>query len=117
MIMSLRILKNPIWRGIPGSPDVKRSSKHQHQLSQKFKNRLWKIGTLKFQKWLEVDRGTCTNDYKLEDIEESNLEVLIALDSPPIYDEYLDVEAFDRTKENIGVSSSQPFRLFMPKWR
>ncbi|KAL6175649.1 hypothetical protein ACLB2K_052288 [Fragaria x ananassa] len=75
-------------------------SNHRGHPSQRSKNHLWKVGSPRFQEWLEVARDICTKECKIE--HEDNIEV--DWNSPPIYDEYLDVESFDPTKETIGES-------------
>ena len=106
-----------------------RQSRGRCRPSQRSKNRLWKIGSSRFQEWLEDSRDTCTKESEVEGVEELALEVKefnrdsnvkvchlfpfeleikhedkVDWNSPPIYDEYLDVESFDPTKENIGES-------------
>lgn len=145
MTTSLRILKDPIWMGIPRNPDVERSSKHQHHLSQKFmiKNRLWKIVTLRLiskvawswlrhlYEWLRAwgywrirFGGQIPNwiqgnlfPFELEIEYENNVET--DWNSPPIYDEYRSWcwSFWPKKREYWWISSSQQFRLFMPKWK
>ncbi|KAK9929192.1 hypothetical protein M0R45_026298 [Rubus argutus] len=55
--------------------DLGLSYKHRLHSSQRSKNRLWKIGTTRFQKWLEVARGACATQNELKDVEEYGLEV------------------------------------------
>nr|XP_011466408.1 PREDICTED: uncharacterized protein LOC105352084 [Fragaria vesca subsp. vesca] len=50
-------------------------SNHRRRPSQRSKNHLWKVGSSRFQEWLEVARGTYAKECEVEDVEDLEMEV------------------------------------------